>query len=108
MDPYKKVHYSGFWYGEMIEKIYKLNWYFPHSSCLLYTSDLINRQILVVRGKKRRKVGSGWKKTRWPFFGWSAGRIQPLLFPNRLLPTTLPCQNIKCNLYNMLLVKIQI
>ncbi|KIV59777.1 hypothetical protein TS65_02200 [Aneurinibacillus migulanus] len=22
-------------------------------------------------------------------------------FPNRLLPTTLPCQNIKCNLYTL-------
>ncbi|MED4732096.1 hypothetical protein P9597_29010 [Aneurinibacillus migulanus] len=41
----------------------------------------------------------GWKKTRLPFFCWSAGRIHPLLFLNRLLPTTLSCQNIKCNLY---------
>ncbi|WP_235495998.1 hypothetical protein [Aneurinibacillus migulanus] len=53
----------------------------------------------MVRGKKRRKGGSGRKKTHWPLFCWSAGRIQPLLFLNRLLPTTLPCQNIKCNLY---------
>ncbi|WP_235496410.1 hypothetical protein [Aneurinibacillus migulanus] len=60
---------------------------------------MIHRQILVVRGKKRRKGGSGWKKTRLPFFCWSAGRIQLLLFLNRLLPTTRPCQNIKCDLY---------
>ncbi|WP_235496533.1 hypothetical protein [Aneurinibacillus migulanus] len=60
---------------------------------------MISRQILVVRGKKRRKGGGGRKKTRWPFFCWSAGRIQHLLFLNYLLPTTLPCQNIKCNLY---------
>ncbi|WP_235495971.1 hypothetical protein [Aneurinibacillus migulanus] len=53
---------------------------------------MIHRQILVVGG-------SGRKKTRLPFFCWSAGRIQPLLFLNCLLPTTLPCQNIKCNLY---------
>ncbi|WP_235497037.1 hypothetical protein [Aneurinibacillus migulanus] len=45
---------------------------------------MIHRQILVVRDKKRRKGG---------------GRIQPLLFPNPLLPTTLPCQNINRNLY---------
>ncbi|WP_235497056.1 hypothetical protein [Aneurinibacillus migulanus] len=60
---------------------------------------MIHRQILVVRGKKRRRGGSGRKKTRWPFLYWSAGRIQPLLFLNHLLPTTLPYQNIKCNLY---------
>ncbi|WP_235496360.1 hypothetical protein [Aneurinibacillus migulanus] len=64
---------------------------------------MIHRQILVVRGKKEgRAVGeSGRKKTHWPFFCWSAGRIQPLLFLNRLLPTTFPCQNIKCNLYSI-------
>ncbi|WP_235496164.1 hypothetical protein [Aneurinibacillus migulanus] len=39
---------------------------------------MIHRQILVVRGKKRRKGGSGRKKTRLPFFCRSAGRIRPL------------------------------
>ncbi|WP_235495939.1 hypothetical protein [Aneurinibacillus migulanus] len=53
---------------------------------------MIHRQILVVRG-------SGRKKTRWPFFCWSAGPIQPLLSLTLPPPTTLPCQNIKCNLY---------
>ncbi|WP_235496285.1 hypothetical protein [Aneurinibacillus migulanus] len=58
---------------------------------------MIHRQIFRVGGKKRRKGGR--KKTRWPFFCQIAGRIHPLLFLNRLLPTTLPCQTIKCNLY---------
>ncbi|WP_235496235.1 hypothetical protein [Aneurinibacillus migulanus] len=52
----------------------------------------------MVGGKKRRK--NGRKRTPLPFFCWSAGRIQPLLFLNRLLPTTPPCQNTKCNLYS--------
>ncbi|WP_235496646.1 hypothetical protein [Aneurinibacillus migulanus] len=62
---------------------------------------MIHRQILVVRGKKRRKGGSGWKKTRWPFFCWSAGRIHLLLSLTLPPPTTLPCQTIKCNLYRI-------
>ncbi|WP_139188835.1 hypothetical protein [Aneurinibacillus migulanus] len=33
---------------------------------LLYTSDLINRQIFVVRGKKRRR-GGGRETNRRPF-----------------------------------------
>ncbi|WP_235496602.1 hypothetical protein [Aneurinibacillus migulanus] len=43
---------------------------------------MIHRQILVVRGKKRRKSGgrSGWKKARLPFFCWSVGRIQSSSF----------------------------
>ncbi|KIV55412.1 hypothetical protein [Aneurinibacillus migulanus] len=48
---------------------------------------------------------SGRKKTRLPFFGWSAGRIQLLLFLNCLLPTTLPYQNIKCNLSRVLIIQ---
>ncbi|WP_235496429.1 hypothetical protein [Aneurinibacillus migulanus] len=62
---------------------------------------MIHRQTLVVRGKKEGRAvgGSGWKETRLPFFCWSAGSIQPLLFLNGLLPTTLSCQTIKCNLY---------
>ncbi|SDJ22308.1 hypothetical protein SAMN04487909_1142 [Aneurinibacillus migulanus] len=43
--------------------------------------------------------GNGWKKTRPLFFCRGAGRIHPLLSPSLLLPTTLPCQNINCNLY---------
>ncbi|WP_235496918.1 hypothetical protein [Aneurinibacillus migulanus] len=60
---------------------------------------MINRQILVVRDKKRMKKIRGWKKTRPPFFCRGAGRIHPLLSPSLLFPTTLPCQNINCNLY---------
>ncbi|WP_235495890.1 hypothetical protein [Aneurinibacillus migulanus] len=48
---------------------------------------MINRQIFMVGGKKRRKGGSARKKTRLPSFCWSAGRIQPL--PSRTcLPQT--------------------
>ncbi|WP_235496889.1 hypothetical protein [Aneurinibacillus migulanus] len=59
---------------------------------------MINRQILVVK-EKNEKI-RGWKKTRPPFFCRGAGRIHPLLSPSLLLPTTLPCQNINCNLYS--------
>ncbi|WP_235496450.1 hypothetical protein [Aneurinibacillus migulanus] len=41
---------------------------------------MIHRQMFMVGGKKRRKGGSGWKKTDWPFFCRIAGRIQPLFF----------------------------
>ncbi|ERI10205.1 hypothetical protein HMPREF0083_01711 [Aneurinibacillus aneurinilyticus ATCC 12856] len=55
----------------------------PWNELYLYTSGLIHRQTFVVGGKKRRK-GGGWarsEKDSWPFFCQSAGRIQPLLFP---------------------------
>ncbi|WP_235496519.1 hypothetical protein [Aneurinibacillus migulanus] len=57
----------------------------------------------MVGGKKRRKGGGRERseQTRPLFFCRGAGRIHPLLSPSLLLPTTLPCQNIKCNLYRL-------
>ncbi|WP_235496552.1 hypothetical protein [Aneurinibacillus migulanus] len=57
---------------------------------------MIHRQILVVRGKKRRKGGERERseKDTLPFL--LLERI-----PNLLLPTTFLCQNIKCNLYRV-------
>ncbi|WP_235496546.1 hypothetical protein [Aneurinibacillus migulanus] len=37
---------------------------------------MINRQVFMVGGKKRRKGLSGRKKTRLPFFCWSAGHLR--------------------------------
>ncbi|WP_235497043.1 hypothetical protein [Aneurinibacillus migulanus] len=53
-------------------------------------------------GDKKRRRGGGRERleqTRPPFFCRGAGHIHHLLSPSLLLPTTLPCQNIKCNLY---------
>ncbi|WP_235496505.1 hypothetical protein [Aneurinibacillus migulanus] len=61
---------------------------------------MIHRQILVVRGKKRRKGGGrvGKRHAGLSSVG-SQGASTLFFFPNLLLPTTLPCQTIKCNLY---------
>ncbi|MGG4533559.1 hypothetical protein, partial [Aneurinibacillus migulanus] len=69
----------------------------------LYTSDLINRQILVVRGKKEgRWAGAVGKRHIGLSSAGSQGASNFFFFPNRLLPTTLPYQNIKCNLYRQM------
>ncbi|WP_235495926.1 hypothetical protein [Aneurinibacillus migulanus] len=65
---------------------------------------MINRQILVVRGKKRRKGGGRERSEKDTFaFLLLERRAHPIFFfLNHLLPTTLPCQNIKCNLYSII------
>ncbi|WP_235496477.1 hypothetical protein [Aneurinibacillus migulanus] len=63
---------------------------------------MIHRQILVVRGKKRRKGGMRERSEKDMFaFLLLERRAHPTsFFLDRLLPTTLSCQNIKCNLYS--------
>ncbi|WP_235496781.1 hypothetical protein [Aneurinibacillus migulanus] len=70
---------------------------------------MINRQILMVRDKKRRRGGGRERleKDTFAFFCWGTGHIHPLLSPSLLLPTTLLCQNINHNLYNPRIVECQ-
>ncbi|WP_235496383.1 hypothetical protein [Aneurinibacillus migulanus] len=55
---------------------------------------MIHRQMFMVGGKKKRKGGGRERleKDTLPC-------LLPDRIPNLLLPTTLLCQNIKCNLY---------
>ncbi|WP_235496707.1 hypothetical protein [Aneurinibacillus migulanus] len=54
---------------------------------------MIHRQMFMVGGRKRRKGGSGRKKTRWPFFCQIARRIQPLLFSESPTSNNIPLSN---------------
>ncbi|WP_235496517.1 hypothetical protein [Aneurinibacillus migulanus] len=52
---------------------------------------MIHRQMFMVGVVGKRHAGLS--------SAGSQGASNLFFFPNRLLPTTLPCQTIKCNLY---------
>ncbi|WP_235496206.1 hypothetical protein [Aneurinibacillus migulanus] len=61
---------------------------------------MIHRQIFRVGGKKEgRWVGAVEKRHADLSSAGSQGASILFFFPNLLPPTTLPCKNIKCNLY---------
>ncbi|WP_235497060.1 hypothetical protein [Aneurinibacillus migulanus] len=61
---------------------------------------MINRQMFMVGGKKRRKDGGRERSDKDCLSSAGAqGASNLFFFPNLLFPTTLHCQNIKCNLY---------
>jgi hypothetical protein len=66
----------------------------------LYTSGLIHRQTFVVGGKKRRRKSEIRKRHTSLSSARAQGASNLFFFSKFLLPTTLSCQNIKCNLYS--------
>ncbi|WP_235496809.1 hypothetical protein [Aneurinibacillus migulanus] len=61
---------------------------------------MINRQTFVVGGKKRRRKSETRKRHTGLYSAGAQGASNLFFFLNRLLPTTLSCQNIRCNLYS--------
>ncbi|WP_235496575.1 hypothetical protein [Aneurinibacillus migulanus] len=66
---------------------------------------MINRQILVVKGKKRMKKSEIGKRHTGLSSAGAQGVSTLSFSPSLLLPSTLPCQNIKCNLYRGVVMK---
>ncbi|WP_235496139.1 hypothetical protein [Aneurinibacillus migulanus] len=60
---------------------------------------MINRQMFMGEVRKEGRARAGGKTHAGLSSVGSQGASNLFFFPNPLLPTTLPCQTIKCNLY---------